>query len=153
MADFLSLALPFIFVFAVSFGALEVSGIMKGNKRVNGLIALVVAFFAIGTEWVLALIMQILPIAAVIFILVFLVGFITKPFETEEGKKRDLTLILVVIILAMLFLTGQGYEMIGDVFPQMGIQMDPINFMYLAGLMLVALVLYAAYKKNEKFQA
>lgn len=158
MADFLTLALPFIFVFAVAFGALEVSGVFKAkggssNKRINGLIALVVAFFAISTEWVLLLIMQILPIAAVIFILVFLVGFITRPFETEEGKKRDVTLILIVVVLGLIFLTGQGYQMLSDVFPYMGIQMDPANFMYLAGLVLVVLLLYAAYKKSEKFQA
>lgn len=155
MADLLSLALPFVFVFAVAFGAMEVSGVLKdkatgrSNKKIYGLIAVVLAFFAIGTDWVLAMIMQILPIAVVLFIIVFLVSFITKPFESPEGKKRDLTLIIVVIALGFLFLMGQGYEVLSDMLPFMNLSMDPTNFMYFAGGLLILLLLYAVFKMGS----
>ncbi|MEE9405962.1 MAG: hypothetical protein V3V26_00990, partial [Candidatus Aenigmarchaeota archaeon] len=91
-----------------------------------------------------------LPIAVVLFIIVFLVSFITKPFESPEGKKRDLTLIIVVIALGLLFLMGQGYEVLSDMLPFMNLSMDPTNFMYFAGGLLILLLLYAVFKMGKE---
>lgn len=144
MTDFLTFALPLIFVFAVVYGALEVSKVFK-NKRVNGLIALVIAFFAIGSEQVTNLIYQILPAATILFIIVFFLGFIFAPFKKKEGEKRDFTLIIMVAALVLVLLVTQGYDWISDILPY---NVSSENFMYAGGLILIIAILYAAYKKG-----
>ena len=108
MLDFFTFVLPFVFVFAIAYGALDVGGPIK-DRRMNGLIALVLAFFAVSTQWVVDVVMSIMPYAIVLFIIVFLLGFIKKSFAGKEGEKKDFTLIMVVIILAIIFLARLGH--------------------------------------------
>ena len=116
MVDFLTFALPFVFVFAVAYGALEVSGVFSRekvegnqkikvpNRRVNGLISLVLAFFAVTSDTVTNFIFQILPYATVLFVVVFFVAFLFAPFKKKEGEKRDYYLIIMVAALLIIFM-------------------------------------------------
>lgn len=133
-----SVLLPFFLVLALVYGGLEVSGTFK-NKGVKGLISLVVAFFAITSAEMVALINSIMPYAALFFIGFFLLGLLLSPFKKDkEGKERDPVLAVVIVGLVLLFLSRQEHLGILDVGNQ--------NFLALAVLLLIALIFYGAYK-------
>jgi hypothetical protein len=105
--DFL---IPFFFIFAIIYGALEISGVFK-NKAVKAIIAVALGFFAISNADVVAFIHQVLPYAAVFFVVVFFIGFIAKPFRGrggEGGGKRDPLLFLVVLGLLLIIFAQLG---------------------------------------------
>ena len=144
--DFLSFAVPLIFVFAIVYGAFEISKIFE-NKKIGGLIALAVSFFAISSEPVVAMINQFLPYAALFFIVVFFIGFVLSPFRGKGEKKTDYTMIIIVIGLVMIFLINQGYDIISSFLPS-GFLIGSENFMVMAGLALIIAIFWAAYKKK-----
>jgi len=98
--DFL---IPFFFIFAIIYGALEISGVFK-NKAVKAIIAVVLGFFAVSNAQVVGFIHQVLPFAAIFFVVVFFIGFIMKPFRGRGGEpgKRDPFLLLVVLGLLLI---------------------------------------------------
>jgi uncharacterized membrane protein len=145
MADLMTFAIPFILIFAVAYGGLEVAGVMK-NKRVNALIAIAVAFFAISSDMVVGIISAILPYVAILFIVVFIIGFLLSPLRSGEEKKKDPTLIAMIAILAFVFLAGQGQEWLTSYLPSLAISSE--NFLYMAGLVFVIVLLYAAYTRG-----
>lgn len=104
--DFL---IPFFFIFAIIYGALEISGVFK-NKAVKAIIAVALGFFAISNAQVIAFIHQILPYAAIFFVVVFFIGFIAKPFRGRggEGGRRDPFLLLVVLGLLLIIFAQLG---------------------------------------------
>jgi len=148
MPDFLSFAVPFIFVFAIVYGALELTAVFKENKKVGGLIALALSFFALSSEPVVAVINQFLPYAAMFFIVVFFIGFILAPFRGKEEKK-DYGLIIIVCGLVAVFLINQGYELVSSFLPA-GLMIGSENFMVIAGLALIIALFFAAYKKGKE---
>jgi len=101
--DFL---IPFFFIFAIIYGALEISGVFK-NKAVKAIIAVALGFFAISNADVVSFIHLILPYAAVFFVVVFFIGFIAKPFRgrgrKEPGKRDPLMLLVVLGLLLIIF--------------------------------------------------
>ena len=141
--DILSSAIPFFFIAAVVYGALEVSGVFA-NKNIKMIISGVIAFFTLTYEPLILFINQILPYAAIFFIIVFFVAFLFKPLKREGKEGRDYTLIIVVAGLVLVFLANSGYELIKQWFPQL----SNINFMVAIGVVIIILVLYAAYKRQ-----
>lgn len=107
--DFL---IPFFFIFAIIYGALEVSGVFQ-NKAVKAIIAVALGFFAISNAQVVSFIHQVLPYAAIFFVVVFFIGFIAKPFKRkkeggEQPVKRDPFLLLVVLGLLLIIFAQLG---------------------------------------------
>ncbi|NIO19277.1 MAG: hypothetical protein GTN76_00645 [Candidatus Aenigmarchaeota archaeon] len=97
--DFL---IPFFFIFAIIYGGLEISGVFK-NRAVKAIIAVALGFFAISNADVIAFIHQVLPYAAIFFVVVFFIGFIAKPFRGKGGEgRRDPFLLLVVLGLLLI---------------------------------------------------
>jgi len=150
MANFLfdiEQLLPFFFVLAVVFGALEVSGVFK-NRGVNGLISVVVALFAIINPSVSAIIYAIMPYAIIIFIIFFFLGFIIKFFSSDEkGKPKDLTLPVIIAGLILIFLASYG-ENLSSMFPSMGF-FSSDNFIVVVILVVVMIALFATYKAKS----
>ncbi len=144
--ELLSFAVPLIFVFAIVYGAFEISKIFE-NKKIGGLIALAVSFFAISSETVLTMINQFLPYAALFFIVVFFIGFVLSPFRGKGEKKTDYTMVIIVIALVLIFLINQGYDMISPLLPS-GFLIGSENFMAIAGLVLIIAIFWTAYKKK-----
>lgn len=145
MVELLTTAIPFLFVLAVVYGALEVSDIFK-NRGVKGIIAIVVALFAVTNEQLVEFIYLVLPYAAVLFIVVFFLAFIVSIFKgrgREGGRKVNFTLLAVAIALVLLFLAGQGESLdflnIGD-----------SNLIAIIGFILIVLIFYAAYRYEAK---
>jgi hypothetical protein len=140
-SDLLTFALPFFFVLAVVYGALEISDIFK-RGAVKALISLIIAFFAITNEFVVLLILSLLPYAALFFIAFFFIGFLYSFIRKEE--KSDPTLLAVVFGLVLIFLAVQGQDIIKEIMPQGFI--TPENFSVMAGLLVIIVIFLAVYK-------
>jgi len=134
--------LPFIFVIAVVYGGLEVSDVFK-NKVVKFIIALVVAYFASTTPQVSVFITQFLPLAAIVFVVVFLFGFVYKVFQ--KGGNKDWPLIAVVIAIGFIGLA----QFQGSLSPYLNnLPIDQNNFLAIVLIVGFIALLYAAYKKT-----
>ncbi len=140
MAELLTLAMPFLFILAIVYGALEMSGVFK-NKAVNAIIAIVISFFAISSSQFIEFIYSILPYAAILFVVVFFLGFITSPFRGKgrEKKGMDYTLLAVVAGLVLIFLANQPGIL----------NLQDSNLITLIGFIIIIIIFYAAYKQKE----
>jgi hypothetical protein len=139
MADFLTSAIPFLFVLAVVYGALDVSGVLK-NRGVNALIAVVVSFFAISNQQMVDFIHGVLPYALVLFIVVFFFAFIKSLFKGEKGGEKDYVPLSVVLALVLIFLASQ----------QSLLNIQNQDTLILIGVIIIIILFYAAYKKGSK---
>ena len=107
MADLMSTIIPFLFVLAVVYGALEVSDIFK-RKQVKLIISLCFAVVAMSTPLITGFIMGVLPYAILAFIVLFFVGFAMSFAKGgKEGGPRDYVLIVIVLVLFLLNLLLQ----------------------------------------------
>ena len=151
MADFMSVVIPFLFVLAVVYGALEVSDIFK-RKQVKIILSLCFALVAMSSGLITEFIMGVLPYAILLFIAFFFIGFVLSFFreDKKEGEKgeRDYTLIIIVLVLLLLFLASYGTGFIEDMFPS--VSRD--NLVTGLGLVVILLVFYAAYRLGAKKQ-
>ena len=140
----LALILPFFFVFAITYGSLEVSKIFH-NNAVKAIISLVLATFAATNENFIFLMNQIFPHAVTLFVAVFFIGFIFALVKgkDEKGKPtRDYVLLIIIAGLILLLLASQG-DLVEF--------MNSVNsdFLAYAGLILIGIILFAAYKQKE----
>ena len=126
--------LPFFFVLAIVYGALEVSKVFQ-NKGVKAIIALVIAFFASTSPPAVEFIFFILPYAAMFFVVFFFVGFLLSFFK-DKGEK-DYALIMVILALVLIFISGQDNLKF--------INLQDQNFVGMIVLLVIALILYSAY--------
>ncbi len=151
--DFLTSVIPFFLVLAIVYGALDVSGVFK-NRAANAVIAMVIAFFAMTSEPAVAFIMQVLPYAAILFVIIFFIGFVISFFRGKEGRGGrerggpDLTLLAVIAVLIIIFLANQGYDALQDLLPS-GFPITSENFALIIGIILIIAIIYAAYKSSK----
>lgn len=144
----LDLLIPFFFILAIVWGALEVSGVFK-NKGVKAIISLVIGFFAITNQQAVSFINQSLPFAVMFFVVIFFIGFITKPFigkKKEGGEGPDFTLLAIVGILILLFLASQGTDYLRTIFPGLS-QFSQNDLLTGLGIIIVILILFSVYKR------
>jgi len=134
--------LPFFLMFAIVYGALDFAGMFK-NRKVVLLVSIILALFAISLEWVRMSIVTYMPYAALVFIVFFFIGFLKKLFSGKD-KNPDYTLLAVIIMLLLLFIASQG-DMLSSFFPSYMFN----EIMLAAGLVLIAFIFYAAYKKGK----
>jgi len=146
MTELFTVGIPFFFILAIVYGALEVGGVFK-NKGVKLLIALAIAAISITNVQIVEIINQYLPYAAIFFITFFFLGFIAKVFKGKKGENKDWFLIIVVVALVLILFARQG-----DTFRQF-FDSTPIsyeNFVIILAALIMALVFYAAYKKGKQ---
>jgi hypothetical protein len=150
MADLISLMVPFLFMLAIVYGALDVSGVFK-NKRVNALIALVFAFFTLTYAPAIEFINQIMPYAIMFFVAFFFLGFIikavTKGLKDEKGNK-DFTLLIIILGLVLLLFATQGPGFINNFLP--GFEEQASNIMVISAIVFIGVIFLAVYKLSIK---
>src|SRR4030043_415702 len=127
MADLITLLIPFLFMLAIVYGALDVSGVFR-NKRVNALIALVFAFFSLTYEPAILFINQIMPFAIIFFVAFFFLGFVIK--VARKGVDKDYTLLIIILGLVLLLFATQGPGFIDSFVP--GFEEQASNIMMAA---------------------
>ena len=147
MADFLfgiPELIPFFFVFAIVYGSLELSKVFK-NKGVNGIISIVVALFTMINPAVSTFIYGVMPYAIALFVVVFFIGFIRGLFSGDKKGDKDYTLPVIIVGLLLIFVASQR-DTISRWLPSLSF-LGSDNFMVVVVLFLIAIILYATYKK------
>ncbi len=139
----MEILLPFFLVLAIIYGALEVSKVFK-NRAVNGIIAVVFAFFSVMNSQVVSFINSILPYAAGFFVVLFLIWIVLKPLRGsgKEGKKGDPVLIIVILVLVLIILARMQTT---DILPSSSL-LSNTNLVWIIGILIVAVILWKAYK-------
>ncbi len=142
--NFMDFAIPFFLVLAIAYGALEMGAPFK-NKGAKMIIALILAFFTASQYEFVTFIFAVLPYAVVLFVVVFLIGFIKKSFPKVGGKGGINTgLLLVIITLIIIFLANQGTDLINDWLPYGFVTSE--NLVLILGIALIIGILYLVSK-------
>ncbi|MCK4714895.1 MAG: hypothetical protein KAT35_04925, partial [Candidatus Aenigmarchaeota archaeon] len=90
-----------------------------------------------------------LPYAILAFIVMFFIGFALSFAKGGKEGGRDYTLIVIVLVLALIFMTSYGLDFIEGVLP--GFSSEEITTG--AGLIVMAIIFYSVYRlwgKKEK---
>ncbi len=145
MADIISLMVPFLFMLAIVYGALDVSGVFK-NKRVNALIALVFAFFTLTYAPAIEFINSVMPFAIMFFVVFFFLGFVIK--IAKKGVDKDYNLLIIILGLVLLLFATQGPGFISSFAP--GFEGQASNIMVISAVVFIGVILLAAYKLSIK---
>ncbi len=130
----------FLFVFAVVFGALSYAKVLGDQRKVNVLIALAFAIFAVLFEPFVFGLQAVLPFAVIGIIIVFFLLFLKKAFG---GNTKDAVPIVVSLAIALLLL-GIFWDQFGFSLP--GI--SSTNVLWLIIIIIVVLIFYIAYKQG-----
>jgi len=141
MATFVEIAIPFFFVLAVVYGSLEVSNVFR-KSSVKGLISLAIAAVTLTSEAVTVFVMDILPYAAILFVIFFVLGFILNVFRGED-KKVDFSLVAVIAALVLVFVLSQQ-DFVESYVPWLSSE----NSVFIVAGILLLMIFYAAYKKG-----
>jgi hypothetical protein len=141
MADIISLLIPFLFMLAIVYGALDVSGVFR-NRRVNAVIALVFGLFTATYAPAVEFMNSIMPFAIMFFVAFFFIGFVIK--IAKKGAEKDFTLLIIIVGLILLLFATQGPGFIDSFAP--GFEEQATNIMVGAAVAFIGVLLLAAYK-------
>ncbi len=132
----------FLFVFAVVFGALSYAKVLGEQRKVNVIIAMAFAIFAVLFEPFVFGLQTVLPFAVIGIVIIFFILFLKKVFG--GGDKIDAWPIATSLIFALLLL-GIFWDQIGFSVP--GI--DSTNMLWLVGILIVLLIFYVTYQHGK----
>ena len=79
---------PWVFVFAMIFGLLEISKVFAGKKNINILISITIAFFAVATQDFRTLLWDVMPWAAGLLISLAFAKIIFDLFKGMSGEPK-----------------------------------------------------------------
>ena len=144
MADIISLMIPFLFMLAIVYGALDVSGVFK-NRRVNALIAVVFAFFTLTYSPAIEFVNSVMPFAIIFFVVFFFIGFMIK--IARKGVEKDYTLLVIILGLALMLFATQGSGLISSFLP--GFEEQANNIMVISAIVFIGVILLAAYRLTK----
>ena len=130
----------FLFVFAVVFGALSYAGVLGEQRKVNVLIALAFAIFAVLFEPFVTGLQAVLPFAVIGIVIIFFLLFLKKAFG-EDAK--DAVPIVVSLAIGLLLL-GILWDKIGFSLPGL----DSTNVLWLIVIIIMVLIFFVAYKQG-----
>jgi hypothetical protein len=136
----------FLLVFAAVFGLLAYSNVGSFGKKVNAMISLAIALFSIFYEPLVTGLNTVMPYAALGLLVLFFIIFIKKIFEGKEGKDHDTLPIVAAIAMLLIVLTVAGDQLLA-LAPE---GTNPDTFMWIAGIVFVALFFIAIYKHSPK---
>jgi hypothetical protein len=142
--DFVSLEyfLPFLLVVAIVYGALETAGMFR-NRAVKAILAVVMGFFSVMNYQIVQLINTYLPFAAIVFVLIFIAGYMKKSLGGRADEEKDNTMIIIIFGLGLLFIASIANASGGFNLYQY------TDFLWLIGVVVVIAILYAAYRMGS----
>ncbi|MDO8623572.1 MAG: hypothetical protein Q7R52_04970 [archaeon] len=148
--------LPFLLLFALTFGVLEKTKLLGDKKQLNAIISFVVASIFVGVLYpkqVVSNMILFLTVALVmVFVFLLLYGFVSsgdKGIEINKYVKGILLLIIsVAVIIAIVWATGVKSDVITLLFGQGWSQAFWTNAIFIVVIAVaMALVLRGATKK------
>ena len=135
--EIMTFMLPFLFVLAIVYGALELTSVLK-NKAANIVIALVVAFFAISNASAVEFIIAVMPWAAILFIAAFFARVATiQDFATNMLNFLAFGLGIGAPLLAFSLVSRSASRWMVNALVKYNRQID-----FVAGLIMVGVALY-----------
>lgn len=140
-SELFTFGIPFFFILAIVYGALEFGGVFK-NKGVKFIISIAIAAISITNQQVIELLNIYMPYAGAFFIVVFFIGFIHKAFIQKTEK--DYKLIIIVLGLALIVF-GRNQDLFRNLLGSLPISYD--NFLIIAAVIIMIVLFHAAYKK------
>ncbi len=163
MSDFMAIAIfdltilpvvsAFLFVFALIFGLLsyvktEDKDKHKStmfSKKVNAILALAIAAFAVMYEPLVVGLMTYLPIAAVIFIILFFIMFLKNALGSKENTSKT-PFPTIVSLAILLLLLGISYS---NLTPYIPAELDPSNVFWGIGVLVAIMFFWMIYKTGD----
>ena len=144
----------FLFVFALVFGLLsyvktEDKDKQKStmfNKKVNAILALAIAAFAVMYEPLVLALQQYLPIAAVVFIILFFVMFLKNALGGKDSTTKT-PFPTIVSIAILLLLLGISYSSLTPYIPA---ELDPSNVFWGIGILVAIIFFWMIYKTKDQ---
>ncbi|MGC9310963.1 MAG: hypothetical protein ACP5E4_04555 [Candidatus Aenigmatarchaeota archaeon] len=126
---------PFALTFAIAVGVISTTGIFKGQKPVEFLIAIALAALAASSQAYVRLLNAWAPVLAGLLIVVFFIVFLKKNLGGKPGEKSWEMLIAIAILFLVLIYIGPSLPLpSGNI-----IKSDDI--LLVAGLALVIAIL------------
>src|SRR3989338_6485060 len=117
------------------------------NKKVNALLALAIAAFAVMYEPLVEGLMTYLPIASIILIVLFFVMFLKNALDGKDDKKPKNPFPTIVSLAILLVLLGISYTSLTPYIPT-GI--DPSNVFWALGILIAVLFFWMIYKTSNE---
>jgi hypothetical protein len=99
------LLIPFVLTFALSFGVLTISGVFKGQKQVNFVIALALGALAVSSPGYAAMLTEWSPILATVLIVVFVLMFLKNTLLSKEGLGGNWENLVAIALLFLVLIT------------------------------------------------
>ena len=137
--------LPFMFVFAIVFGSLQLVNVFR-NRAVNAILALSIAFFATLAPGFNSLLLSQFGNIAVFFIVVFFISFILRIFGIRRVQNPQEYQEAVVIQGAMLFVLLAVSFIFVDEIPTLPIIGTGQNLLLAVAVIFVLAIFWAAFK-------
>jgi len=146
MLNFLDPALmpvmaAFVFVFAIVLGLLTSASIFQ--RRVNTVIALVFAVFSASYSPLVLILQQYIPIAAILFIIIFIIVLVKKSVSKENTDP----VLSSISLLILLFVIGVFWDEIQYILP---LGLDPANVLGIIVVIVIIIIFLVAYKHKDK---
>lgn len=138
---------PFLFIFAVVFGLLELSKIFK-NKAVNAVIAIALALFAILNASFVTLLWNVLPSLTTVFIALFFLVFALELFGLRKPKEDYVESIMTGGAVLFVLLTV-GIILIQDLQLELPFIGSGENLVFLLAIILLISIFWAALKAGR----
>lgn len=135
--------IPFLFVLAIVFGVLDLSKIF-GNRGVNFLIALALAYFTITNTAFVTLLLSYFGSITAFFIIMFFIAFILEVFGLRKGQHSPtLSMIINAGILFILLSVGFLYAEQIPTFPYIG---GGQNLIFLFIIIFILVIFWSAFR-------
>lgn len=128
-----------LFTFAIIYFLLNKSKI--GDKNVNVILALAIAFFSASYEPLVTGLQSVLPIAIIILIIIFALFVLRDVSNKLTGKE------ILPTVAALATLLGVLAVIWNDVAPLLPVSSD--NALYAVGLVIILLIFYLVYKQPD----
>jgi hypothetical protein len=137
--------IPFLFVLAVVFGAVNASNVFR-NKGVNLLVSVALAFFAASNTSFIQFLWSQFGSISIFFIVMFFIIFTLEAFGVRKGQQGKDSSDALVINGAILFLLFSiGYLFIGSL-PTLPIVGGGQNLLLLLFVVFMIVIFWFAYK-------
>jgi len=144
----MQIAIPFLFVFAIVFGVLELT--LKGwSKSVKAVIALALALFSIGYSPFTAFLWAQMGNITVFFMIMFLIAFLTEIIGWKKidnpAEKMVTTTVVLLILLSI------GWMVMDTMSFNIPIIGGPNDLMLLIGIFIIIAMFSAAFKTSGAY--
>ncbi|MBR9682548.1 MAG: hypothetical protein GOV02_02645 [Candidatus Aenigmarchaeota archaeon] len=144
----MQMAIPFLFVFAVVFGVLELS-LKQWSKPIKAVIALALSFFAITYQPFTSLLWANMGNILFFFIFMFFIAFLGELLQWKKMENPLEKMVVTAIVLFLLLTIGwYVIDLIEFDIPIVG---DKDNLFLLVGIMVIVALFLATMKGGEVY--